>query len=513
MFLGIIEESNSSIILKDDDGSEIKLALLKTPIDLDSLECIIEGQGSKINDDPIAKGRKCKTVKRRIKSESDEEPDMTLLKVPISLENLQEKNEKDVEFTVTRKIRKIKKKKKSKLQAKHMKLSNISLLKEPISLENVEWGTDSDVKSSISLNVTTVEGSYVRQPRRKTDTDEYRAWKQNASTIFEYSHVYPFIHAGSKFKCFVCSKLFLDASFLKEHTANDHSIKDLKKVLTNSVRDKNLKVDVSYLQCKLCLENFPNLLSLKLHLKNHDKKIDPDFKDNIIPFKLGGDTYDCQVCGESYLKLRLLIIHMSKHFNNYSCEICGSAFVSLNLLKRHLQIHEAGSFPCDKCDKVFSNAAKRTLHMRGVHLKQFPRRCPICPERFNSNYQRTKHLRIVHNQSTGLYRCETCSREYDLKYHLLIHIRSVHLQERNQECNVCHARFFSKYCLSRHMVIHTGEKNFRCDICGKAYARKRNLREHARSHELGLVSCSLCGRNCGDQANLLIHMNSAHGTM
>lgn len=477
------------------------MVLLKTPIDLNTLECVNEDKKSKITNS-LGK-RICNALERKKKYnsylEDIAESDMPLIEESMSLENL--KKEKHIETVVKRKLQK----KRKSNRVKPMKVSKISLLKEPISLGNVDWLTD---KSSISLEVKT-DGN-IRQPRRKIDLVEYQTWRQNALTIFECSYAYPFIHVGSKFKCFVCSKPFLDAASLKEHTKNHHSINDFHQVLTNSIRDKNLKVDVTCLQCKLCLENMPNLQSLKVHLKNHGRKIDPEFNDNIIPFKLGGDTYDCQVCGENYLKLRLLIIHMSKHFSNYSCEICGSAFVSLTLLKRHFQTHETGSFPCDKCDKVFTNAAKRTLHIRGVHLKQFPRRCPICPERFNSNYQRTKHLRIVHNQSTGLYRCETCSREYDLKYHLLIHIRSVHLQERNQECYVCHARFFSKYCLSRHMVIHTGEKNFRCEICGKAYARKRNLREHARSHELGLASCSVCGRNCGDHASLAAHMDSSH---
>lgn len=387
----------------------------------------------------------------------------------------------------------------------------MSMLKEPVSLNNIDWKTtEDDLESSVTINVKTVQRHLYGATRKRTESVEYLTWKQNALIIFEYSYVYPFIHASNKYKCFICAKPFLDAHLLKDHT-NEHNIKEMKRELSNRVRDKNLKVDVKYLQCKICLQTLTNLQNLKIHLKEHGKKIEPNLQDNIIPFKLGSENFECQICGEKYLKLRLLIIHMSKHYNNYSCEICGTVFISLHLLKRHLQIHESGSFPCDKCDKVFSNAAKRTLHYRGVHLKQFPRRCPICPERFNSNYQRTKHLRIVHNQTTGLYRCDTCGREYDLKYHLLIHIRSVHLQERNQECPVCNSRFFSKYCLSRHMVIHTGEKNFKCEICGKAYARRKNLREHSRTHEVGL--CSICGQNCGDHNNLVTHVNNVHGVL
>ncbi|XP_022818912.1 zinc finger protein 354A-like isoform X3 [Spodoptera litura] len=454
---GIIQKSNSTITVKHDDGTDIQLTVLKYPISLDSL--VYESQDLDGNSD----------------------------------KNTDNKN------------------KDRKLKNANIKYTNVSYLKEPVPLNAIEWKDNQEVRSSVTFNVKTVPGILYGTSRTRKKVVEDQPWKENALIMFEFSFVYPFIHANNKYKCFVCPKTFLDAVPLKNHTINEHCIKDIKRQLNNRIRDKNVKVDVTHLQCKICLQTLSNIHNLKLHLKEHGKNIDMESKDYLVPFKLGGDNFDCQVCGEKYLKLRLLIIHMNKHFNNFSCEICGSVFISLNLLQRHLKTHETGSFPCEKCDKVFNNSAKKRLHYKGVHLKEFPRRCPICPERFNSNYQRTKHLRIVHNQTTGLYRCDTCGREYDLKYHLLIHIRSVHLQERNQECPICSSRFFSKYCLSRHMVIHTGEKNYKCDVCGKAYARKKNLREHSRTHDLGL--CSICGQNCGDQSNLIAHVSNMHGVL
>lgn len=435
-----------------------------------------------------------------MKAENGEEIKLTVLRRPIHLDTL-EYEPHDIATDNYKDVVKKRYSTNKMMKKPDVKLKPMTLLKEPISLDDFQWKNgNNELQSSVTINVKTVQGFLCRPPRKRSKYVEFQSWKQNALIIFENTYVYPFIHAGNKYKCFICSKPFLDANLLKDHTINEHNYKEMKRELNNRVRDKNLKVDVTYLQCKICLQSLPNLQQLKTHLKDHGKKIEPNIQDNIIPFKLGGDKFECQVCGEKYLKLRLLIIHMSKHFNNYSCEICGAVFVALNLLKRHHQTHVSGSFPCDRCDKVFSNAAKRTIHTRGVHLKQFPRRCPICPERFNSNYQRTKHLRMVHNQSTGLYRCDTCGKEYDLKYHLLLHIRSVHLQERNQECSICNSRFFSKYCLSRHMVIHTGEKNFKCEICGKAYARRKNLREHFRSHDVGL--CSVCGHSYGEHKNV-----------
>ncbi|CAK1554424.1 unnamed protein product [Leptosia nina] len=309
--------------------------------------------------------------------------------------------------------------------------------------------------------------------------------RQNALTVFEFSTAYPFIYGNNKFKCFICSQPFLEISLLRAHMSSSHTFSPLKRLLNNK-RENVLKVDVSQLTCKLCPMKPHDLVQLKYHLKHdHQKSVDPDLKDNMIPFKLDPDeSYKCVICEESFIKVRLLVIHMNVHFNNYSCEICGTGFMTLRLLKTHLETHESGNYPCDRCDKVFSTSHKRSIHIRGVHLKQYPRRCPMCPERFNSNYRRTIHLQDVHNQSTRVHKCETCGRAFHLKYHLICHNRSVHLQERNHQCKVCTQRFCNKETLKRHMVIHTGEKNHKCDFCGLAFLRRKNLKDHLRSHDV-----------------------------
>lgn len=311
--------------------------------------------------------------------------------------------------------------------------------------------------------------------------------RQNALIVFEFSTVYPFVYGNNKFKCFVCAQPYLDINLLKAHMRETHSFAPLKR-LVNNRRESVLKVDVSDITCKLCTERPANLVELKRHLKEiHDKPVDLELQDNLIPFKLDliDESYRCVICEQNFIKVRILVIHMSVHFNNYSCEVCGSGFMTLRLLKKHLEVHDSGNFPCDRCNKVFSTPYKRTLHIRGVHLKQCPRRCPICPERFNSNYKRTIHLQDVHNQATRVHKCKTCGRGFNLKYHLICHTRSVHLQERNQQCDVCHQRFCNKESLKRHMVIHTGEKNHKCDVCGMAFLRRKNLKDHLRMHDLG----------------------------
>lgn len=481
-FLGTIVESNSSIVVKEADGTEIRLTVLKTPIDLSTLECAHEV----VNKTEVNKKRQ----RLNVKKEGNAEELTNKVKFERELVKNEEYNLKNV---------------------KNAKILNMTVLEEPISLEDIVFDNKNGGKSKeVTFNVKTIRRNFVcNSPRRRVNSIEYQKWKQAAFILFESTYVYPFIYSSNTFKCFICLTKFLDMDLLKSHSLS-HSLDELKNELNNWSREKILKVDVGCLNCKLCQYQGITLQNLKVHLKeHHSKEIDPDFQDNIIPFKLGGQTFECQICGENFLKIRLLIIHMSKHFNNFSCEVCGSVYVTLNLLKRHLQTHENGNFPCEACDKVFSNAAKKSIHMRGVHLKQHPRRCPICPERFNSNYQRTKHLRIVHNHSSGLFRCEICGREYDLKCHLSLHIRSVHLQERNFECNICSSRFFSKELLNRHVVIHTGERKFRCEVCGKSYVRRKNLKEHLRVHESFV--CSVCGLGFFDQMSLMSHVDSNHG--
>lgn len=324
---------------------------------------------------------------------------------------------------------------------------------------------------------------FLLKPTPKKNNSDAR---QNALTIFEFSTAYPFIFSNNKFKCFVCAQPYLDLNLMKIHMS-EHAFTSMRR-LVNNRKENVLKCDVSDLMCKLCSIPIKDLVTLKLHLKEfHLKPVDTELQDNLIPFNLNlfsAEGYQCVICEQYFIKLRILVIHMSAHFSNYSCEICGSGFMTLRLLKKHLEVHEAGNFPCDRCEKTFLTSYKRALHIRGVHLKLYPRRCPICPERFNSNYKRTIHLQDVHNQSTRVHKCKTCGRGFNLKYHLICHIRSVHLQERNQQCDICHQRFCNKESLKRHMVIHTGEKNHKCEVCGMAFLRRKNLKDHLRLHDI-----------------------------
>lgn len=426
------------------------------------------------------------------------------LKEPIALCSLQ-CNEEVTMQNPGNKNEKVASKPGVSVKRKIEKRNKMTVLKKPIPLDSLQCDIKEDefpftvrlIKSNKSLR------------SKEQNCKEFGQWQQNALIIFEYSHVYPFIHATSKYKCMVCYKLFLEAHLLKIHIDNEHTVADLKDKLTMQVKDKNLKVDVSMLRCKICSATLTNLDELKIHLKNHGKDVNLGFRDNIIPFKLNGKQFDCQICAATYPKLRLLVKHMnSSHFNNFSCEYCGSQFVSLRLLKSHLQSHEIGSFPCSKCNKVFKSAVYRSNHIRVTHLKHLLRICPYCPERFNSNYNRTKHIRIAHNPNTELFKCETCGKGFDLKYHLRLHIRSVHLQERNFECNVCHLRFFNNYTLSRHMKTHTGDYQFKCQVCGKGYSTKFRLREHCKTHN---AVCYSCGTDCRDHDSLAAHVNEVHG--
>lgn len=351
----------------------------------------------------------------------------------------------------------------------------------PVSFDNTPDLVDDDFEK-----VAVEEVKEVLQVPNKVSTKKEPETRENALVVFEFSTVYPFVYGNNKFKCFVCSQPFFDAMLMRMHMEETHTLAPLKR-LVNNRRANILKVDVSEIMCKICLHKPDSFQALKEHLKHaHKKPIYPELQDNLIPFKLvNPDTmFTCAICFEAFIKFRLLVIHMSVHFNNYSCEFCGSGFMTLRLLKKHLEVHESGNFPCDRCEKVFNTPHKRALHIRGVHLKQYPRRCPLCPERFNSNYRRTIHLQDVHKQATRVHRCETCGRGFNLKYHLLCHVRSVHLQERNQQCEVCQQRFCNKETLKRHMVIHTGEKNYKCDVCGMAFLRRKNLRDHLRLHDV-----------------------------
>lgn len=326
----------------------------------------------------------------------------------------------------------------------------------------------------------TLPDDNILQPNKKQNVYQIR---RNIQCVLNMSTAVPF-KFFVKFSCFYCSKYFVEFDELKEHVSANHPFCDIKQKYMRDCKGGRIavKIDVSSLACRLCLQPMGNVESLIDHLiSKHEADYDKSMTVCFEPFKIKKDKIPCPTCSKVFRYFGTLLRHMnSEHStNNIICDFCGRSFKSLANLKVHVTHAHTGSCECEICGTKYKNQWCLGRHMAKSHnVKDF--QCTKCPERFQSQYHKQKHLITVHDIG---HKCTYCGKMFTRNSFMKDHIRRTHLKEKDVPCTVCGEKFFDNYCLKLHMVKHKGERNFTCEVCGKAFLRRSNLKVHKQMHK------------------------------
>ena len=97
------------------------------------------------------------------------------------------------------------------------------------------------------------------------------------------------------------------------------------------------------------------------------------------------------------------------------------------------------SFPCDICQKTFTNQGNLNRHAV-VHTGKKPFSCSECGKSFNRKDSLDTHM-LLHSEDNPFH-CKTCSKTYTSRHNLMLHETS-HSGEKLHTCPQC---FKGTYC-------------------------------------------------------------------
>ncbi|CAF4888794.1 unnamed protein product [Pieris macdunnoughi] len=346
------------------------------------------------------------------------------------------------------------------------------------------WAKHGGKKSRTTLTSQRDSENDKNDPPKAKHGHELEKHRTNIREIILWSNATPIRNRGGiGYACCFCPNQFPDPAELKSHTIAAHD--DITKSTFMKGKDMYsyfVKLDITYLTCKICLQSFDTLETLMEHLKcEHNKNISTDINNHILPFKFDSEPLRCFICLNVFNKFKALQEHMHTHYRNFICDVCDAGFVNRHILLCHREAHKLGTFNCKQCTEVFDTMRKLKQHERKIHHGfNMPYKCGYCDERFKESFHKYEHLAKVHGIVGPSVKCQACERTFTTQQTLLLHTKKYHLMQKQHKCSYCDKAFFGKRELNDHIVKHTGTREYRCEVCFKCYGRSKTLKEHIR---------------------------------
>lgn len=353
---------------------------------------------------------------------------------------------------------------------------------------------------------------------------------KNKTTVTKHIRI---VHMKEKnYKCDQCDKMFALRSHLNRHHDSIHN--ESKKPFvcvcgSEFLRRENLRIhkfrenceNLRWDECRICNTKFPNMADYLKHMsETHSFQSAAQIghkQHPVIQKKENGSPVAPQqstaVASESISTpdsmLPVLNLKTSKHVE---CTYEGCAFFCPNQSRMDKHVNEVHllikPFPCEHCDKAFSNRVHRRDHINAVHLGIRPFMCETCGQSFSRRYNLNKH-KMGSNCKNPVDSNDGEEKEKERN-------ANATKQEKMYSCDMCGKSYLYKQSLTQHIAsIHLALKPFQCDECGQTFTQKHHLRCHrVRVHEAGddvmPFQCHICMSRFVVETSWKYHMRKYH---
>lgn len=159
--------------------------------------------------------------------------------------------------------------------------------------------------------------------------------------------------------------------------------------------------------CRKCLQEFENRKNLIEHSKTHLEPEKPNFEYNATL-----KVFTCTSCPIHYQTKQEVEEHFEKaHQESYNCEVCQETFIKAYAFAVHMTSHSTNQkLECPLCSYATSRKPCLQNHINRVHYRKFYYTCTTCSKGFNDPVIFKEH----HNEHEGLkpFKCVVCFKDF-----------------------------------------------------------------------------------------------------
>ncbi len=278
--------------------------------------------------------------------------------------------------------------------------------------------------------------------------------------------------------------------------------------------------DNKWYQCYKCGEMVFSMLEIRKHLKDLH-----GFNKSTVNINFGPPReFQCSQCKSLFESEEKMQWHNCRFYNKprepgkdyFECDLCGERFLKQEQYGDHYLFHmQERKFPCDMCDYKGKDNLALTLHKKRVHEKNCSHVCDLCGKSFMNGFELKIHTKRIHFRDKKDFICEQCGQAFTESLSLSVHRRKEHPSFRL--CTFCGKVFTGVREMKKHLVFEHQVKSSNklvpiCPECKDECANLVTFDDHmVMCHNMKRdFSCIKCDLAFTTKTILKIHMIEVH---